>query len=84
MNAADANFCNERHKAIDEKFIRGEEHFNRMEEKQDRFLWALVAAMGAILLSIFVFALSIRSEIRSDGYVGSHSSVVLNSETQRK
>jgi len=65
MSPVTAELCAAKHQMIDEKFEQGTQHFQRLEEKQDKLLWTLLGAMGAILLAIFIFALSIVSEVRS-------------------
>ena len=56
MKPVDEKYCAER------KEEAGEQRFQRVEGKLDKFLWVLVSGMGAILLAIISSHLAAHSE----------------------
>ena len=62
MKPVDEKYCAERKEEVDRRLEAGEQRFQRVEGKLDKFLWVLVSGMGAILLAIISSHLAAHSE----------------------
>jgi len=48
----DAKLCDERHRVLDRRLIEGNDHFLRLEAKQDKILWWIIASLISIVAAV--------------------------------
>lgn len=65
-NKLTPELCEEKHKVIDRRLDEGRTHFEKLEEKIEKFLWVMISGMGAILLAVLATFLTIWTDSKKN------------------